>query len=380
MARYIYQHPDWPHFFWDQEKLAASLAQIHLRQGRLMGTLSALGFLVQNDTLLNNLTLEVIKSSDIEGEILNPDQVRSSIARRLGLSIENPKQSTGNVEGAVEVLLDATQHFNQDLTEERLCHWQFALLKSDPKSAYLHLNIGKWRDDAHGPMQVISGPIGRERVHFEAPPAEILSAEMATFIQWANQQSDIDPVLKAAIAHLWFVTIHPFDDGNGRIARAITDWLLARHEQSALRFYSMSAQIRQERKTYYAILESTSKGDLEITRYLEWFLDMLNHAFDATEQSIRSSLAKSKFWEKHAQTAFNARQTLMLNKLFDGFIGKLTTTKWAKITKCSQDTALRDINTLIDLGILKKDAAGGRSTGYKLITTPQPADHSPTQP
>ena len=365
MARYIYQQVDWPHFSWDQAKLAPQLAHIHQRLGKLMGSLSALGFALQNDTQLNTLSLEVIKSSDIEGEILNPDQVRSSIARRLGLPYDASITPSDNVTGAVDVVLDAAQQFNAPLTEERLCHWQIALLRSDPKSAYLR--IGAWRNDAQGPMQVVSGPIGKEKVHFEAPPASELNAEMKKFIQWANEKNDTDPILKAAIAHLWFVTLHPFDDGNGRIARAITEWLLARHEQSAQRFYSMSAQIRQERKSYYAILETTTKSTLNITAYLEWFLNTLDHAFDKTEHTIKNALLKTKFWDTHANASLNARQVLMINKLFDGFFGKLTTTKWAKITKCSPDTALRDINALIDLGILKKDPAGGRSTGYSLM-------------
>jgi len=365
MTRYIYQQADWPHFLWDQSKLAPQLAHIHQRLGKLMGSLSALGFALQNDTLLNALSLEVVKSSDIEGEILNPDQVRSSIARRLGLPYDATSQATDSVEGAVEVVLDATQHFNIPLTEERLCHWQIALLGSDLRSAYLR--IGTWRNDAEGPMQIVSGPIGREKVHFQAPPASELNSEMAKFIQWANETNDTDPLLKAAIAHFWFVTLHPFDDGNGRIARAITEWLLARHEQSAQRFYSISAQIRQERKSYYAILETTTKGSLNITPYLEWFLNTLDHALDKTEHTINNALLKAKFWDTHAKNSFNTRQILMINKLFEGFIGKLTTTKWAKITKCSQDTALRDINALMDLGILKKDPEGGRSTGYSLV-------------
>jgi Fic family protein len=366
MPRYIYQQADWPNFYWDKDKLSAPLARLHLRQGRLMGTLNALGFSLQHKALLESLTLEVIKSSEIEGEILDPHQVCSSIARRLQLPLEYFKKANKQTEGAVEVVLDATQHFDQDLSKERLCRWQYLLLQSDYTSAYLNLRLGDWRNDAHGPMQIVSGPIGRERVHFQAPPAEVLPHEMEKFIQWVNLKDDMDPILKAGIAHYWFVTLHPFDDGNGRIARAITDWMMARHEQTALRFYSMSAQIRRERNAYYSILESTSKGTLNITAYLEWFIDMLEHTFETTEKSIQTALNKANFWESHKETALNERQKLMLNKLMEDFEGKLTAQKWGKMTKVSEDTALRDINALIKLDILQKDPAGGRSTSYSL--------------
>ncbi len=365
MARYIYQHTDWPHFFWDQDKLAPLLAKVHLRQGRLLGSLQALGFDIQHETVLNSLALEVTQSSDIEGEILNLQQVRSSIARRLGFDIGNLKTASQNVEGAVEIVFDAIQNFNEPLTEERLCHWHLALMSGDKR---WHLTVGSWRTDAHGPMQIVSDAIGKERVHFEAPAAEMLHKEMSVFIEWANRKNDIDPLLKAAIAHFWFVTLHPFDDGNGRIARAITDWLLARHEQSILRFYSMSAQIRLERKAYYAILEKTSKGGLEITPYLEWFLQTLDHAFDRTEYMVHVALMKAKFWHEYETIHFNSRQKLVINTLFDGFFGKLTTHKWSKMMKCSQDTALRDINALIEMDILQKDPEGGRFTGYSLVS------------
>jgi len=368
MTRYIYQLPDWPNFFWDHVKLSTLLAHIHQRQGHIMGTMRVLGFSVQNEAALNMLTLDVIKSSEIEGEVLNEAQVRSSVARRLGIHLEKYTQTTRQVEGVVEMMVDATQHFNEPLTDERLFNWHIALLGSERSLRNAYLKIGVWRDDLTGPMQVVSGSIGRERVHFEAPPASCLESEMKIFIDWVNHKhDDLDPIIKAAIAHFWFVTLHPFDDGNGRIARAITDWLLARHEQRAERFYSLSAQIRQERKTYYEILESTSKGTLDITLYLEWFLHCLDRAFDKTEQIIEAVLFKTKFWEDHANTTLNDRQKFILNKLIDGFTGKLTSTKWAKLTKCSQDTALRDIQALIVLGILVKEPSGGRSTSYTLL-------------
>lgn len=365
MVRYIYKLPKWPDFYWEQEKLSAKLAHIHQRQGQILGTMQALGFSVQNEALLQNLALDVLKSSEIEGEVLNLAQVRSSIARRLGIPVPNYVKSSRNVDGMVEMILDATQNFNQALTEERLFNWNIALLSGDVKSIYLKMGI--WRDDAEGPMQVVSGAIGLDRVHFEAPAAAYLADEMKRFLTWVNQNDNSDLVLKSAIAHLWFVTLHPFDDGNGRIARAITNWLLARNEQSAQRFYSISAQIMRERKIYYQILESTQKGNLDITLYLNWFLDCLMRALDETERTIKTILFKSKFWEQHASTPFNDRERLMLNKLLDGFKGKLTTTKWSKLTHSSQDTALRDINHLIALGILTKDLAGGRSTTYSLM-------------
>lgn len=366
MPRYIYQEPDWPDFFWDKEALAELLTKTHYRHGLIMGSMRALGFTLQNETLLNTLTLEIIKSSEIEGEILDPAQVRSSIAHHLQLPLESYTKAANNVEGAVEVMLDATQHFSQPLTEQRLCHWQSALLRGDMRSIYAQIIVGAWRTDAFGPMQVVSGVGRTERVHYEAPPASTLVSEMNTFLTWVNTKDSLDPILKAAIAHLWFVTLHPFDDGNGRIARTITDALLARYEQSAQRFYSMSAQIRLERKEYYTILESTQKGNLDITRYLTWFLNCLNLAFEHTEQTIRLVISKAHFWEQHASISFNDRQKLMINKLFDGFTGKLTTTKWGKIAHCSPDTALRDIHALVEYGVLVKDPGGGRSTSYSL--------------
>ena len=365
MSRYIHERPDWPKFRWDQKALAAQLTAVRHRQGRLIGRMEALGFSFRKEAVLQTLTLDVLKSSEIEGEILNPEQVRSSIARRLGMDIAGLVPADRNVEGVVEMMLDATQNFDNPLTVDRLFDWHAALFPTG-RSGLHKIGVGTWRDDAKGPMQVVSGPIGHERVHYEAPAAHRIDAEMTAFIDWANQPSDTDPVLRAAIGHLWFVTIHPFDDGNGRIARAIADWLLAQSEKNSQRFYSMSAQIRQERNAYYDRLEKRQKGTLDITDWLEWFLGCLDRAFDGTETTLSVVFRKAQFWERHTDTPLNERQRLILNKLLDGFDGKLTSSKWAKLAKCSQDTAHRDILDLVRHGILIKDPAGGRSTSYSL--------------
>lgn len=362
---YLHELPDWPKFYWDQEKLAPKLAAVRHRQGRLIGRMEGLGFALRKEAVLQTLTLDVLKSSEIEGEILNPEQVRSSIARRLGMDIAGAMPSDRNVEGVVEMMLDATQNFDKPLTAERLFGWHSALFTTGRSSIH-KIIVGVWRDDSKGPMQVVSGPIGREKVHFEAPKAERLKAEMKTFISWANKKGDMDPVIKSALAHLWFVSIHPFDDGNGRIARVIADWALARSENSAQRFYSMSSQIRLEREDYYDVLEKTQKNTLDVTEWMEWFLECLDRAFAGTESTLAKVFHKAKYWEKNANKPVNDRQRLILNRLLDGFEGKLTSTKWAKIAKCSQDTAQRDIQALIEQGMLVKDAAGGRSTNYSL--------------
>jgi Fic family protein len=368
MSRYIHELPDWPGFQWDQKKLAAPLAALRHRQGRLVGRMETLGFSLRAEATLQTLTLEVIKSSEIEGEILDRDQVRSSIARRLGMDIGGLAPADRNVEGVVEMMLDATQNYSAALTAERLFGWHASLFPTG-YTGIRKITVGRWRDDAKGPMQVVSGPIGHERVHFQAPAAKRLKKEMTAFLKWFNASDNTDPVLRAGLAHLWFVTIHPFDDGNGRIARAIADMALARSEEGPQRFYSMSAQIRLERKAYYDMLEKTQKSGLDITPWLEWFLGCLNRAFDATEKTLGSVLHKARFWETHANTPLNDRQRLMLNKLLDGFEGKLTSSKWAKIAKSSQDTALRDISDLVERGILTRDAGGGRSTSYSLTQT-----------
>jgi Fic family protein len=328
--------------------------------------MEALGFNLRAEATLQSLTEEVVKSSEIEGEVLSRDQVRSSLARRLGLDIGDLLPADRDVEGVVEMILDATEKYADPLTAERLLSWHAALFPTG-RTGMEKITVGAWRDDSSGPMQVVSGPIGRERVHFQAPAADRLDVEMMAFFEWFNTKDlALDPVLKAAVAHLWFVTIHPFDDGNGRIARAIADLALARSENSAQRFYSMSAQIREERKAYYDILEATQKGDLEITRWLGWFLDCLCRAFDGAETILCSVLKKARFWDKYADASFNERQRKVINLLIDGFEGKLSTSKWAKLTKSSQDTALRDIDALIKHGVLVKDPAGGRSTSYSL--------------
>jgi Fic family protein len=366
MPTYIHERQDWPKFTWDHAQLAQKLAAVRNRQGRLTGRMEELGFKLKTEANLEALTEEVLKSSEIEGEVLSREQVRSSLARRLGIDIGALTPAERNVEGIVEMMLDATGKYSTPLTSDRLFGWHAALFPTG-RSGMNKITVGAWRTEESGPMQVVSGPIGREKVHYEAPKAKSLSNEMQAFIDWFNGTQDIDPVLKAAIAHLWFVTIHPFEDGNGRIARAIADMALARSENSPQRFYSMSAQIRQEREAYYDILETTQKGDLDITEWLEWFLDCLDRAFDRADTILASVLRKARFWKKHANKSFNDRQRKMIERLFEGFEGKLNTSKWAKITKSSQDTALRDIDDLVEKGVLAKDAAGGRSTSYSLI-------------
>jgi Fic family protein len=363
---YIHERDQWPNFRWNEAKITKQLASLRLRQGKLIGRMEALGITLRSEAVLRTLTEDVLKTSEIEGEKLDPDQVRSSLACRLGIEIGALTPSDCDVEGVVEMMLDATQNYAKPLDAERLFGWHAALFPTG-RSGMSKIVVGNWRDDSDGPMQVVSGPIGRERVHFEAPKAKRLPAEMKAFIYWYNANTDLDAVLIAALAHLWFVTIHPFTDGNGRIARAIADMSLARSEESANRFYSMSAQIKNERNVYYDILEHTQKGDLDITDWLTWFLDCLDHAFVGAETILSSVLRRANFWKKHAQTNLNDRQRLMLNKLLNGFEGKLTSSKWAKITKSSQPTAGRDIEQLIALDILRKDEAGGRSTSYSLV-------------
>ena len=326
-----------------------------------------LGFSLRAEATVQSLTEEILKSNEIEGEKLDKDQVRSSVARRLGVDIGALTPADRYVEGVVEMMLDATQKYENPLTKARLFAWHAALFPTG-RSGMIKIIVGAWRKDKAGPMQVVSGPIGRETVHYEAPAAASVDREMRAFLHWFNSETAVDPLIKAGIAHLRFVTVHPFDDGNGRIARALTDLLLARSEHSSQRFYSMSAQIREERNEYYEILEATQKGGLDITAWLSWFLDCLGRAFTAAYTVLAAVLAKARFWERYRTAPLNDRQRLIVNKLLDGFDGKLTSSKWAKIAKCSPDTALRDIDGLIGLGILQKDAAGGRSTSYSLVT------------
>lgn len=367
MAVYIHQLSNWPRFTWQQEQIAALLAGVRHRQGRLIGRMEGLGFNLQAEASLQTLTLDVLKSSEIEGELLDAEQVKSSIARRLGMDTAGLIPADRDVEGIVEMMLDATQQYQHPLSEDRLFGWHAALFPTG-RSGMHKIVVGAWRDNKNDdPMQVVSGAMGKEKVHFEAPGADRLNTEMNQFITWFNENSNMDAVIKAAIAHLWFVTLHPFDDGNGRIARAVADMQLARADGTAQRFYSMSAQIRKERKEYYDVLETTQKSSLDITHWLTWFLECLDRAIAATDETLGSVLKKAKFWEKHAATSFNDRQRTMLNKLLDGFHGRLNTSKWAKITKTSQDTALRDIQDLMEKQILVKGTGGGRSTSYVLF-------------
>ncbi len=369
MTSYIYDRRLWPNFRLDRGSLAERLASVRYVQGRLLGRMEGLGFSLRAEATLQSLTEEALKSNEIEGESLDRDQVRSSIARRLGMNIGALTPSDRNVDGVVEMMLDATQKFDQPMSKTRLFAWHAALFPTG-RSGMNKITASAWRKDVRGPMQVVSGPIGREKVHYQAPAAPRVDEEMRAFMRWLNRVEDTDLVMKAGIAHLWFVTIHPFDDGNGRIARALTDLLLARSEQSSQRFYSMSAQIRKERNDYYDALEATQKGDLDVTSWMDWFLGCLGRAFAGAEAALAAVLTKAQFWERHRAATLNNRQRLMVNKLLDGFEGKLTSSKWAKIAKCSSDTALRDIDGLIAQGILKREAAGGRSTGYSLPNIP----------
>lgn len=362
---YIHEHSNWPQFTWISERVSTRLAEIRYKQGKLLGKMETLGFSMREEAVLETLTLDVLKSSEIEGEMLDAAQVRSSIAKHLGIDLAGAVIVDRNVEGVVEMMLDATQHYAQPLTAERLFGWQAALFPAGRSGLY-KITTGAWRTGENGPMQVVSGAIGKETVHFQAPDANKVAAEMEAFITWFNNKQNIDPVLKSAIAHLWFVTIHPFADGNGRIARAIADMQLSRADETAQRFYSMSSQIRQERNMYYSMLENTQKSDLDITEWLEWFFSCLERTIDNVENTLQKVNRKVKFWKNAADIELNSRQRLMLNKLLDGFEGKLNSSKWAKITKASPDTSLRDITDLINKGILVKSIMGGRSTNYQL--------------
>ena len=363
---HIHEHPDWPRFHWNHEALANLLATVRYRQGRLLGRMEALGFDLRQEAVLRTLTEDVLKTSDIEGEKLDTEQVRSSLARHLGIDIGGLRRVDRNVEGIVRMMLDATNCYHLPLTAERLWDWH-AWLFPDGRSGLRWITTGSWRDDRTGPMQVVSGPVGREQVHFEAPPAERLDQEMKRFLEWFNASDEMDGVLRAGLAHLWFVTIHPFDDGNGRIARALADMALAGSEKSPQRFYSMSSQIRKERADYYRILEATQQGSMDISLWMYWFLDCLKRAIDGAETTLDAVLDKARFWQRVAGFPFNERQRDVLTRLLDGFEGKLTSSKWAKLAKCSQDTALRDIRELIEGGILLRNPGGGRSTTYKLV-------------
>lgn len=363
MAKYIYQYDNWPQFTWNEKEIQVILGKVRHLQGKILGQMSALGFSLKEETILTTLTLDVLKSSEIEGEELNYEQVRSSIARRLGIEYAGMVYSDKDVEGVVEMMLDATQNYKKPLDDERLFGWHSALFPTGRSGMY-KIDTGCYRS---GEMQVVSGPMGKEKVHYQAPSPSQVKDEMDVFLNWFNNDTKIDLVLKAAIAHFWFIIIHPFDDGNGRIARAISDFLLARSDCSSQRFYSLSSQLLVERKVYYKILKKVQHSNGDITEWLDWFLNCLYRALINAEETTQKILKKSDFWDKHQETLLNSRQRLMLNKLSDGFDGKLKSSKWAKITKCSADTALRDIKDLIEKGILKQEESGGRSTNYELV-------------
>lgn len=364
---YIWEPDRWPELHWDEQALSPLLAHVSREQGRLLGMMEGLGFDLRSEAHLHTLTEDVVMSSEIEGKKLESDQVRSSIARRLGMDIGGLVPADRDVEGVVEMMLDATGNYETPLTAERLFGWHAAMFPTG-RSGMRRIRVGDWRDDSNGPMQVVSGPLGKETVHYQAPPAERIPEEMQQFLEWLESPGAADPLLVAGRAHLWFVTIHPFDDGNGRIARAIADMALARSEGTGQRYYSMSGQIRQERKGYYGTLERTQKADLDITRWQSWFLECLLRAIEGARGTLSAVLDKARFWERFAKEPLSERQIKVLNRLLDGFEGKLTSSKWAKIAKCSQDTAYRDIMGLIERGALQKDPGGGRSTSYSLVT------------
>ena len=362
---YLWERSQWPAMTWDERRLSPLLAHASREQGRLLGKMEGLGFRLRSEAHLRTLTEDVVKSSEIEGEKLDTEQVRSSIARKLGLDVGGLVPSDRNVDGVVELMVDAAGKYTTALTQERLFGWHAALFPTG-RSSLTTITVGDWRDDSTGPMQVVSGPVGRQKVHYQAPPANRVSKEMKAFLKWFAKPGETDGLLVAGLAHLWFVTIHPFDDGNGRIARAIADMALARAEGTGQRFYSMSAQIRRERNDYYQMLEQTQKGSLDVTAWQEWFLSCLLRAIEGTQETLGFVLNKARFWERFAKEPLNERQIKVVNRLLDGFEGKLTTSKWAKLTKCSQDTAYRDVLDLVERGALRKDPGGGRSTSYSL--------------
>ena len=363
MAKYIYEHENWSDFSWQDKDINVVFGEVRLMQGKIIGQMNALGFSAKEEATLTALTLDVVKSSEIEGELLNYDQVRSSIARRLGINTAGLVPSSRHIEGVVEMMLDATQRHTLPLTEKRLCGWHAALFPTGYSGPY-EIEVGRYRTRE---MQVVSGAMGKEKVHYEAVKPELVKPEMDKFLDWFNNENRFDPVLKAAIAHFWFIIIHPFDDGNGRIGRALTDMLLARAEGSGERFYSMSAQILTERKRYYEVLQKVQHSSGDITDWLDWFLHCLKNAMIATESTTQKILHKAAFWKQHEHTAINERQRFILNKLFDGFDGKLQSSKWAKMTKTSSDTALRDIKDLVEKGILQQTDEGGRNANYELV-------------
>lgn len=360
---YIYDNESWPELYYSTNAIINPLARVRHLQGKLLGEMKTLGFHLREDATLSTLTLDILKSSEIEGEKLDKEQVRSSIARRLGMEIPGLVNSSHNVEGIVEMMLDATQNYTSPLSEERIFGWHAALFPTGWSGMY-RIEVGKYRT---GAMQVVSGAMGKEKIHFEAPEAQRVPQEMRDFIDWINNDDTTDPVIKAAIAHFRFITIHPFDDGNGRIARGLTDMLLARSDNTSQRFYSMSNQILAQKNEYYDILERLQRGSGDLTEWLLWFLACLEQSILSTEKVLESTMAKARFWDAHSKTVLNDRQRKMLNKVMDGFDGKLTTSKWAKICKCSVDTAQLDVKDLISKGVLRKTDEGGKNTNYKII-------------
>lgn len=367
---YLHQRNNWWEFRYDKETVMNKLGSVRVKQGLMLGRMQSMGFDFQDEAMLTTMSLELVRSCEIEGEVLNLTEVRSSIARRLGIETAGLVTASRYVDGIVEMLLDATKHYDKPLSDDRLFGWHNVLFHTGRSGLYT-IEVGKYRS---GEMQVVSGPMGHEIVHYEAPTPERVPEEMHRFIDWVNAHDNTDPVLRAGIAHLWFVSIHPFDDGNGRITRAITDMLLARSEHSGKRFYSMSNEMKILQKEYYDVLEKTQKGDGDITAWLLWFLDCFDRALSSTEETLASVLAKARFWENHRGVHVNERQRKIINMQFDGFFGKLTSSKWAKIGKCSSDTALNDINDLVAKGILRKNDEGGRSTNYSLVTKDLRAD------
>ena len=362
---YLHHSKDWPKFKWDNDTLVPYVSKVRDLQGRLIGRMEGMGFELKEEAVLETLTEDIVKSSEIEGELLNPEEVRSSVARRLGMEISGLPNASRDVDGFVEMMLDATQKYKDPVTKDRMCGWHAALFPTGRSGMY-KITVGEWRGDENGPMQVVSGAMGREKAHYTAPEAPRLEEEMKWFIEWFNTDESMEPVVKSAIAHLWFVSIHPFDDGNGRIARAIADTQLARADRTKQRFYSMSAQIMKSKKGYYDVLESTQKGSMDVSQWLVWYFERLTEALKATDETLSKILVKAKFWELYKTTLFNERQVEMINKLQGDFVGKLHSSKWAKMTKVHRDTARRDIQDLIEKGVLLDSGEGGRSTNYIL--------------
>jgi len=362
---YLHKNKNWPNFNWDTDILLSYVSNVRDLQGRLIGRMEGVGFELREEAVLETLTEDIVKTSEIEGELLNKEEVRSSVARRLGMEIAGLPNASRDVEGVVEMMLDATQNYEMPLSKDRLCGWHAALFPTGRSGIY-KITVGDWRGEEGGPMQIVSGAMGKEKVHYVAPDASRLEEEMNRFIEWFNNDKTMEPVIKSAIAHLWFVSIHPFDDGNGRIARAIGDAQLARADRTTQRFYSMSTQILQSKKGYYNILESTQKGSLDVSQWLVWYFERLLEALVVTNQTLSKILMKAKFWELHKKTQFNERQTRMINRLHGDFIGKLHSSKWARMTKVHRDTARKDIQDLIEKGVLLDSGEGGRSTNYIL--------------